>query len=194
MLPGAVKAVALDAFGTLVEIGDKRRPFARLIALAPPTVRDGLRERVMRERVSLERCLREAGDAIRDEDAESLRADLAAELASIRLRPRTAELWAYLRGQSLPIAVCSNLAEPYGQPMLDQLPDLPDAVVLSYEAGCQKPEPAIYALVAERLSRPPEAILFSGDTPAADIDGPRAAGMQAMLIADLEARLDQAVH
>lgn len=89
----------------------------------------------------------------------------------------------------MPIAVCSNLAAPYGPPMLDLLPDSPDAVVLSYEVGCQKPEPAIYAGVADALGLPPAAILFSGDTPEADVEGPRAADMQAMLIGRLEARL-----
>ena len=115
--------------------------------------------------------------------------DLEAELASIRLRPRTTELWDRLRGQGVPVAVCSNLAAPYGPSLLDLLPDEPDALVLSYEVGCQKPKPAIYAHVAERLGLPPETILFSGDTPEADVDGPRAAGIQAMLIGELEARL-----
>ena len=186
MLPDGIRAVAFDAFGTLVEIADKRRPYGRLLALAPADVRDRLRERVMREPRTLEHCLREAGDAIGEADAESLRADLAAELVSIRLRPRTKALWHRLQGQGVPIAVCSNLAAPYGPPMLDLLPDAPDVAVLSYEVGCQKPEPAIYALVAERLGLPPEAILFSGDTPEADVNGPRAAGMQANLIGELE--------
>ena len=186
MLPDGIRAVAFDAFGTLVEIADKRRPYGRLLALAPPDVRDQLRQRVMREPLTLEQCLREAGDAIGEADAESLRADLAAELASIRLRPRTKELWHRLRGQGTPIAVCSNLAAPYGPRLLDTLSGRPDTAVLSYMHGCQKPEPAIYALVAERLGLPPEAILFSGDTPEADVEGPRAAGMQAMLIDELE--------
>ena len=189
MLPDGIRAVALDAFGTLVEIGDKRRPYARLLGLASEDVRQRLRERVMREPLTIEQCLREAGDMIGEADAASLRADLAAELASIRLRPRTNELWDSLRGQGVPIAVCSNLAAPYGPPMLELLPDAPDVAVLSYKVGYEKPEPAIYALVAERLGLPPEAILFSGDTPEADVEGPRAAGMQAVLVGDLEARL-----
>ena len=189
MLPDGIRAVAFDAFGTLVEIGDKRRPYGRLLSLAPPDVRVRLRERVMREPLTIEQCLREAGDAIGESDAASLRVDLDAELASIRLRPRTKALWHRLRGEGVLIAVCSNLAVPYGPPMLDLLPDAPDATVLSYEVGCQKPEPVIYALVAERLGLPPEAIMFSGDTPEADVEGPRAAGMQAMLIGELEAWL-----
>lgn len=46
----------------------------------------------MREPLTLEHCLREAGDAIGEDEAASLRADLEAELASIRLRPCAIEL------------------------------------------------------------------------------------------------------
>lgn len=184
-----VKGVAFDAFGTLVEIADKRRPYARLLALAPKGVRERLKDRVMRQPLSLDDCLYETGDAIGTEDADRLRKDLAAELASIRLRPRTAALWSRVREEGLFIAVCSNLALPYGQPLLDLLPDRPDAIVLSYEAGAVKPEPAIYARVAEALGLPSGAILFSGDTREADVEGPRAAGMRAMPIGDLEASL-----
>jgi hypothetical protein len=42
--------------------------------------------------------------------------------------------------------VCSNLALPYGAPLLSVLPDTPDAVILSYEVGL--------ALVAGRRSLP----------------------------------------
>lgn len=181
-----VRAVAFDAFGTLVEIGDKRRPYARLLASVPADVRDDLRARVMRERLSLDACIDRAGDAVGAGEAATLRADLAAELASIRLRPNTLALWAHLRGEGVAIAICSNLAELYGPPLLALLPDEPDALVLSYEVGCQKPEPAIYALVAERLGLPAGDVLFTGDTPEADVDGPRAAGMKAVPIGEFE--------
>ena len=59
-------------------------------------------------------------------------------------------------------------------------------MILSYEVGLLKPDPAIFHLVCERLGFPPAEILFAGDTPSADIEGPRAIGMPAMLIADFE--------
>lgn len=36
-----VKAVCFDAFGTLVEITDKRRPYVKLLKLASPAVSGG---------------------------------------------------------------------------------------------------------------------------------------------------------
>jgi len=62
----------------------------------------------------------------------------------------------------------------------------PEAIILSYEHGFIKPEPEIYALVANQLRLKPEEILFTGDTQKADIDGPQKFGMAAMHIDDFE--------
>jgi putative hydrolase of the HAD superfamily len=51
-----------------------------------------------------------------------------------------------------------------------------DAVVISGEVGLRKPDPAIYALAAERLGLPPEQIVFVDDLPA-NVRAAVAAGM-----------------
>lgn len=51
-----------------------------------------------------------------------------------------------------------------------------DAVVISGEVGLRKPDPAIYALAAERLGLPPERIVFVDDL-AANVRGAVEAGM-----------------
>jgi len=85
------------------------------------------------------------------------------------------------------------LALPYGPPLLAALPDTPDAVILSYEVGLAKPDPAIFRLVCDRLGLQPAEILFVGDTPWADIEGPRAIGMPAMLIAEFESFINRMI-
>jgi hypothetical protein len=92
------------------------------------------------------------------------------------------------------IGVCSNLALPYGFPLLSALPDTPDAVILSYEVGLVKPDPAIFRLVCDRLGFRPAEILFVGDTPSADVEGPRAIGIPAMLISELEEYTKRGAH
>ena len=62
-----------------------------------------------------------------------------------------------------------------------------DACVLSYAVGHAKPERAIYGVVCDRLGLPPDRVLFVGDTPSADVDGPRAYGMRALHVAEFEA-------
>jgi HAD superfamily hydrolase (TIGR01509 family) len=178
------RAVCFDAFGTLVEIADKRRPFRALL-------RGGVKGITAEEVLTKPLNLREVAAGVSHELGEGglaeLEVDLEAECASTRLRPGIAEIWRSLRKGGLRIGVCSNLALPYGSPLLSALPDTPDAVILSYEVGLSKPDPAIFRLVCDRLGFQPAEILFVGDTPSADIDGPRAIGMPAMLISEFEA-------
>ena len=64
--------------------------------------------------------------------------------------------------------------------------DLFDDVVLSIEVGQRKPHPVIYQAALERLGAEPTQTLFVGDTLDADYEGPRHAGMHAMLITDTD--------
>ena len=122
-----------------------------------------------------------------------LEADLSAETASTRLRPGIDAIWRSLRRLGLKIGVCSNLAAPYADALLDCLPDGPDAVVLSFEVGLMKPQSEIYQLVCERLGLEPHQVLFVGDTVEADVDGPRKAGLFAMHIDAFEAGLARGI-
>ena len=182
LLAPSIKAICFDAFGTLVDITDKRRPFRRLLDNLEGDARQSLQHRIMREPLSLEDCLKEFGQKLPESLKEKLRADLAAEIASIKIRPQTEALWRLLRSQGYKIGLCSNLALDYGSPLLKTLPGVPDAQILSYDTGHIKPEPQIYRLVCDILGLAPENIVFSGDTQLADVDGPKAFGMKAELI------------
>jgi HAD superfamily hydrolase (TIGR01509 family) len=183
-----IRAICFDAFGTLVEITDKRQPFRALL-------RGGAKGISAEEVLTKPLNLREVAACVSQELGEGgladLERDLQAECASVRLRPGIAERWQSLRERGLGIGVCSNLALPYGPPLLAALPDRPDAVILSYEVGVVKPDPAIFRLVCDRLSLKPAEILFVGDTPSADVEGPQAIGMPAMLIGEFEAYADR---
>ena len=50
-----------------------------------------------------------------------------------------------------------------GRYELDRFPELFDGWVISGEEGIRKPDPAIYALGAERIGLPPEEIVFVDD-------------------------------
>lgn len=90
----------------------------------------------------------------------------------------------------VPYAMCSNLSVDYA-PALNMHPDLsPAFTVLSFEVGYVKPDPEIYGIVLSRAGLRPDQVLFVGDTPAADIEGPRQAGMRGMHIDDFLSRTD----
>jgi putative hydrolase of the HAD superfamily len=57
-----------------------------------------------------------------------------------------------------------------------------DSIVISAEAGAQKPGREIFRAAARQLGVPPETILHVGDSPAEDVAGARAAGFQALLL------------
>jgi putative hydrolase of the HAD superfamily len=61
-----------------------------------------------------------------------------------------------------------------------------DALTFSDEARMAKPAPAIFHCTLEVLGVRPEEAAYIGDTPFADVDGPRAAGMWAVQLGDRE--------
>jgi putative hydrolase of the HAD superfamily len=63
-----------------------------------------------------------------------------------------------------------------------QLDSYFDSIVISGEAGLQKPDPRLFQAAAAQLNTPPEAILHIGDNPSEDVAGARAAGLQALLL------------
>ncbi|MBQ0819903.1 HAD family hydrolase [Microvirga sp. HBU67558] len=186
-----IRAVCFDAFGTLVEIIDRRRPFQAVLQGGVQTI---TAEEVLTRPLSLREVAARVSHELGEGGLAALEADLQAECASVRLRPEIAEIWQTLRERGLRVGICSNLALPYGAPLLSALPDTPDAVILSYEVGLVKPDPAIFRLVCDRLGLQPAEILFVGDTPSADIDGPRAIGMPAMLISGFETSIRRDVY
>ena len=114
------------------------------------------------------------------------------ENQSIALRPGMVDIWTRLRCAGVRLALCSNLASDYVAAMRRQLPDTPDVEVLSCMVGTAKPEPEIYAAVLDGLQLDPSKVLFVGDTPRDDIEGPLKAGMKALHVDELVAVMSPA--
>ncbi|MGX1742267.1 HAD-IA family hydrolase [Bosea sp. NPDC055353] len=178
-----IEAIAFDGYGTLVDITDKRRPFRALVANEPS---NALLQRAIRYPIGLGELSQQLSSPVSEERLAELEADLSAELKSVRLRPGMDLLWQAVQRAGLPIAVCSNLAEPYEAPLLEQLPGQPDVSVLSFQTRLMKPQPEIYHLVCNRLGLEPRQVLFAGDSMSADVVGPSAIGSFSMPIAEFE--------
>lgn len=103
--------------------------------------------------------------------------------AVLPTNPRMWELARHLRAAGVRTALLSNTwggAEGYERAALDREFD---AVVLSHEVGLRKPDPAIYALAAERLGLPAAACVVVDDL-ITNVLGARSAGMRALLHED----------
>jgi HAD superfamily hydrolase (TIGR01509 family) len=77
-----------------------------------------------------------------------------------------------LKARGLRIVVLSNIGLDI-RPLLDRtgLGDLVDGVLLSFEAGLVKPDPAIFVRALELLGVPADRTLMVGDSPRDDVGG-----------------------
>ena len=172
-----IDLICFDLFGTLVEITDHRRPFASLRRNMTKDKVESLRRLAMTTVLNLE----EIDDAIQGgatvDKISNAKIDIAHEVGSTRLRSGVPEM---LSARPVPYGICSNLSLDY-LPALQRFAELkPVFRIMSCEVGYMKPDPEIYELVVAAAGVPRHKILFVGDTPAADVEGPRVAGMQAI--------------
>lgn len=169
-----IRAVAFDAFGTLIGYGGRRiNPYLRLV--------DAASSEKMARLIFLTRNV--PVDVFADELDRThllplIRHELAEEVAGLRLFDEVSVTLRKLRTAGTRIAVCSNLAYEYGVEVHRLLPDL-DAYLFSYELGVAKPDPAIYVATCTALGCKPCEVLFIGDSRRCDFEGPRGFGMQA---------------
>ena len=194
-----MKAALLDALGTLVEL---ERPWPHLVAelrARGVSVREEDAKRAMLAEMSYYK--RNHDDAkdfaglkdLRRRCAGIVQAELGtalpvagvedAMLAAIRFRPypEVRSVLGALRERGVARVVVSNWDVSLHDVLeRTELRPLVDAVVTSAEFGAAKPDPAIFARALE-LAGTTDA-WHVGDTPEADLDGARAAGLRGILI------------
>ena len=174
-----IEMVVFDVFGTLLEISDRRNPFAYVKRKMDPGKATRFRRLAMTTTMTSSEIDAELQSGMTSADLARAQTEIAREVAATRLRPGVARMLAAL---PVPYALCSNLSVDYVA-ALSACPDIkPEFRILSYHAGCMKPDPEIYDLVIRAAGVPAERILFTGDTQSADIEGPRLVGMHSMHI------------
>ena len=114
-------------------------------------------------------------------DAEQQCWDRAVEVDTDSVR-----LLMWLRDRGIKRGVCSNAPFPpemmHRQVSSNGITELVDAIVFSSEVGRRKPAPEVYLAASQALGIAPEKILFVGDRVREDYEGPRAVGMQAVVV------------
>jgi len=176
----AVRAIVFDVFGTLAEIGEKRRPYAQLLQFMREAGREPQPDDaalLMSANVGLAGVPSLFGKELPIESIAALELDLYAELSTIKLYPEVAYTLTALRNAGYKIGLCSNLAAPYAVPIKFLLPFELDAYAWSFEVGAVKPDPAIYEQICAGLACVPSEVIMIGDTLEADYAGPRCMGM-----------------
>ncbi|UCV03346.1 HAD family hydrolase [Dechloromonas denitrificans] len=180
-----VQAVVFDAYGTLAHIRARRHAFKKLLRYGQQLGRAPQPDdaaTIMTHRGGLLEAAQRLGITLPPPVYRELELDLVVELNSVTLFDDVNATLTSLKNRGLKIGLCSNLAEPYAAPLLRRLSVPFDCYAWSFSVGAIKPSPAIYAYALEQLDCPPRQVLFVGDTPGADSDGPQLMGMQARLI------------
>lgn len=178
------QAVIFDAFGTLVKITEPKAPYRELLKWMQQHGRayqatDA--HTIMAYSGDLNCIAHRLGMPLPDDILQELNLQLTQELASITLYNDSLQTIQHLQQQGIKVAICSNLAMPYGEVVEHMLPRL-DAYGWSYAVGAIKPDAKIYQSVIDQLGCQAQNVLFIGDTPLADVEGPIQFGMHARLI------------
>jgi HAD superfamily hydrolase (TIGR01549 family) len=175
---GPVKALLLDAFGTMCEIRDRRSPFVRLtrhFSDRKAWLKNTLTSRSTLADIALKLHLSDAYMA-------ELEKDLEAELSSITMFQDALELMTFARRRGVRIGVVSNLAMPYGDALRRHFPFEPDCCVWSYSVGALKPDSRMFSTACEMLNVQARDTLMVGDSFVCDFQGAVGFGMNALLL------------
>lgn len=175
----ASKGVIFDAFGTLVKIHDGTHPYRQILKLG---IKQGRRPRpddiqtIMSGHVGLRDAAKLFGIEVDQGKMIDLELMLDRELASIEPFKDGLMAVRMLQDAGYQVAVCSNLALPYGA-VVDRLFPTLDGYGYSFEVGSMKPDRAIYVATADQMSLDLDQCVMIGDSLQCDRDGPIAHGI-----------------
>lgn len=169
-----IKTIAFDVFGTLVKIKQGRSPYRKMFKFLKNHGREYMSDDVI-SIMTLPFDFRQFSEhfkvSISNEILQELDYDLQCDLHEIELYEDSLSVLEKLQLLNFKVAICSNLAKPYGIEVQKKLPVL-DAYVLSYEVGVIKPDPKIYFHLLQKTYSAAHEVLFIGDTPHADCINP----------------------
>ena len=193
-ISGMVRAVFLDALGTLLEL---EPPWISLRDRVPGDVSDerlvaALRAEMSyyrqhahegRDEPSLAELRQRCAAIVSERLGLEISVDELVEAIRFNVYPDVAPALDGLRGRGLRLVAVSNwdcslprVLERCG------LGGRLDGTVTSAGAGARKPDPAIFSAALELAGCGPDEALHVGDTPEEDVQGARAAGIRALLI------------
>lgn len=175
--------IIFDLFGTLVKFGIYHHPFRQLLLWARDNGRKPLPNDA-RTIMTIDGDIHQIAERMRINASREfllkLAKEIESELASLALYEDVIPTLDALQRKGMPLAICSNLAKPYGA-VIDQLLKNYDLkLFLSYECGLIKPDVSLYQKIIVAINIKPEECLFVGDSYLMDCLGPREFGMQSL--------------
>jgi HAD superfamily hydrolase (TIGR01549 family) len=177
------KLIVFDLYGTLIQFGTTHHPFRKILKWAHSQGRkpqDNDARILMTRNEDPETLFNSMGIAVPDELLQSFHREIQEELNSLTLFDDVIPALEELIEAKIDLAICSNLAKPYGEIIDRLLPDYSFTRVLSFEVGFIKPDYGIYDAILNQTGYKKENVLFVGDTFIADYEGPVRYGFHAL--------------
>lgn len=174
--------VVFDLYGTLVQFGVMNHPFRKILRWAKDQGRTPQADDARRIMTTDKRNKEVLADLAIYPPAKMLSQldnEIQQELDSLTLFDDVMPTLTTLLDKGIRLAICSNLAKPYGAVVDRLLPQIELIRCLSYEVGAIKPEREIYDWIVCNSNLTAEQILFVGDTYLADYEGPIKYGFNA---------------
>lgn len=182
--------VIFDAFGTLLRITEGAHPYRQILKEG---IRQGRRPKpddahvLMTQNLGLQEASDYLGISISPDHMVDLQSALDHELNSIQAFDDGLQAVSLLQGEGVRVAVCSNLAAPYADPIHRWYPTL-DAYGFSFEIGAVKPDALIYRRTCELLGPngcsdfKERQVAMIGDSSRCDRDGACELGIRGYLL------------
>jgi HAD superfamily hydrolase (TIGR01549 family) len=175
-----IKAIALDAYGTICYIGKKSNPYRKLFERLNVDVKNASRM-AMTQNCDLKTLAEILNHSAKIETSE-IEQEIEREISSVKLFPEVYEVLLGLKKANIALALVSNLSPPYAKPILELLPNIFDSLVFSFEIGFIKPEKEIFSCLCTKLNCSPDEILMIGDSLSSDIKGANNFGINSLHI------------
>lgn len=177
-----IQLVVFDLFGTLLQAGSGHNPYRKVLEWArsngrAPCPNDATT--IMTVDKNPDELFDTMGISPTAGIMSIFNEALEADIKSIRLFDDTVSTLERLTYQGVQIAICSNLAKPYGV-ALNLIEEVDYIRFLSYEIGAIKPDPSVYEKVVEKSGAYIGNILFIGDSLIADYQGPKRFGFRSL--------------
>lgn len=178
----APELVIFDLYGTLIRFGVQNHPYRKVMQWArqqgrPPRPEDA--RTIMTLSGGVANVFSRMGIDIPDHMLRQLNSEIEQEIESLTLFDDVISALSRLDSYGISMAICSNLAQPYGIVVDKLLSDFHFIKCLSYEVGYVKPEREMYEWIVSRSGVAPSQSMFVGDTLHADYEGPKEFGFRA---------------
>lgn len=171
-----IRAVLFDAFETTI-----RKPVYHNVW---KTIRELSTSPVYPDPLTEHMDLRTYADILSVPYQQEWDAMLQEETDAIMIYEGVIPLLDELRLAGIPVVIASNLASPYGPPVMSELGDLVSHYHLSYEQGKKKPDPSFLRDACGEVFVNPQKCLFVGNSRRDDLAAGDASNIRTLLISE----------